>query len=409
MTTPVGHAFLRRRRRLRAGLTQLVFVLVGLGLGLTVPDITRGPQVSARQVTDMLLATGLGLVGAVALIFSLLFLVVQWAATTFTPRLTLFRDDPIIWRTFAFAIGLAVFALTAALDIGDRTEVSVALPVIGAVLLLLMLALLRALQLRAFSAIQLAPALDSIATRGRAALDTVYSDVGAAPTSVTAPMPPKRSTVTWPHPPAVLQQIHLDRLLDAARTANAVVVLREVPGATLQCGTAVADVHGAELPATAVLDALVVGRERTFTQDPLLAFRLLADIALRALSPAVNDPATAVQVLDELDDLLDRAAATPTETLRFVDRDGTPRIIIPLPGWEDFLRTGLDDIMAAAATSPIALRRIQRLLERVRSRIPPSRRDLLTPRLAWVDAELARSFPDLRQEGTPDRPPSDED
>jgi formate hydrogenlyase subunit 4 len=41
--------------------------------------------------------------------FSLLFLVVQWAFSSLSPRLNLFRDDPIVWRTFAFAIGVFVF------------------------------------------------------------------------------------------------------------------------------------------------------------------------------------------------------------------------------------------------------------------------------------------------------------
>lgn len=407
MIAPVGHAFLGRRRRLRAGFTQLVFVLVGVGSGLAVPRIDVGAQVPARQVADMLLAVGLGLFGVVVFIFSLLFLVVQWAATTYTPRLTLFRDDPIIWRTFAFAIGVAVFAVTAALVISDWTGVSVTLPLIGMALLLALLALLRTLQLRAFSAIQLAPALDSIGIHGRATLDAVYREVGVAPNSAAAPVPPEHSTITWPHPPAVLQQIHLGGLLEAARTANAVVVLRQFPGVTLQCGTPVADVHGAELPGPAVLGALVVGKERTFMQDPLLALRLLADIALRALSPAVNDPATAVQVLDELDDLLGRAAAIPTETLRFADHDGVLRIIVPLPGWDDFVRTGLDDILVAAATSPLALGRVRLLLERLQIRIPPHRRDLLTIRLMWVKDELAQRYPYLGQERIPYRSLSD--
>jgi hypothetical protein len=58
------------------------------------------------------------------------------------------------------------------------------------------------------------------------------------------------------------------------------------------------------VPDEAVLRGLVTGQERTFHQDPLFAFRLLADIGLRALSPAVNDPATAVQVLDTMQSIL---------------------------------------------------------------------------------------------------------
>ncbi|WP_181699704.1 DUF2254 family protein [Nocardia sp. GTS18] len=405
MPAPVGHAFLRRRRRLRAGLTQLVLVLAGFALGLVTPRFTRGPNVPARQVTEMLLGLGLGLLGAVAVIFSLLFLVVQWAATNFTPRLTLFRDDPIVWRTFAFAAGLAVFSLTAALAIGSRAEVSLIVPVIAVLLVFVMLYLLRTLQLRAFAAIQLAPAVSSIAAQGRAVLEAVYPDrTPDVDPSPVAPLPPLHATLTWPHPPKVLQRIHVDRLLNAARTADAVVVLHEAPGATLSRGAPLADVHGGTLPVAAIIDAIVGGSERTFEQDPLLAVRLLADITLRSLAPAVNDPATAVQVLDEIEDLLDCATAASTEPLRLHDSDGQLRIVIPLPVWEDFVRTGIDDVIPAAASSPMTLQRLQKLLARLRSRVQPLHRPMLDARLARVD-ELAQRFSYVPVPHGADRPP----
>ena len=84
----------------------------------------------------------------------------------------------------------------------------------------------------------------------------------------------------------------------------------------------IADVHGGDLGQQAVLRAIVPGRERTFDQDPLLAFRLLADIALRALSPAINDPATAVQVLDCLESLLGPLAARNALAGQLADAEG---------------------------------------------------------------------------------------
>ena len=88
------------------------------------------------------------------------------------------------------------------------------------------------------------------------------------------------------------------------------IVLRAGMGDTLQQGAPVADLHGGEAADAAVLAGLVTGPERTFDQDPLFAFRLLADIGMRALSPAVNDPATAVQVLDTTESLLQAPGIT---------------------------------------------------------------------------------------------------
>ncbi len=359
-------------------------MLAGLGAGLLAPRINRGPRVASGPVTDALLSIGLGLLGAVALIFSLLFLVVQWVTTTFTPRLMLFRDDPLVWRTFGFALGLVVFCITAALTIGRLTDVSVFLPVLAMVLLLVLIVELRTLQLRAFAAIQLAPALGSIADRGRTVLDTMYAEQD----HVSPALPTAQTTVVWQHPPAVLQRVEMTTLIDAAAAANVTIVVHESPGATLHRGSLVAEVHGGELPEATVLQGLVVGDERTFDQDPLLAVRLLADIALRALSAAVNDPATSVQALDQLEDLLGWAAAAPLEPLRRTDGDGVERLVVHLPEWEEFLRTGVDDL-TFAARSPMVIVGLRDALRRVRERATPERAALLDSRLARLDDAVA--------------------
>ncbi|MET9897780.1 DUF2254 family protein [Streptomyces sp. NPDC006446] len=335
-----------------------MFIAVGLGLGLAVPEFTRGPALPSRPVAEMLLATGFGVLGAATVIFSVLFLVVQWAATTFTPRLTLFRDAPIVWRTFAFAVGLTVFCATAALTIANRDEVSVVVPISAGVLLLLLLTLLRTLLLKAVAAIQLAPVLGSITEQGRHNLAVLYTSGpgdtrgsggpgdtdrsggpgnaggpgdGRGPRGPADPDGP-RSAVCWPKAAAVLQRVDVDLLAGAAREANAVVVLRVTPGTTMQHGTTVAEVYDGDLPGSAVLRGLETGAERVFDQDPGLAFRLLADIALRALSPAVNDPATAVQALDAMEDLLRRPARARSRGRRPLGRPACGRPAAGLGG-----------------------------------------------------------------------------
>ena len=67
---------------------------------------------------------------------------------------------------------------------------------------------------------------------------------------------------------------------------------------------------------------IVLGVERTIEQDPAFAVRIMVDVAIKALSPAVNDPTTAVQVINHLGDLLHRIGATD---FRSVAR--------PIPGW----------------------------------------------------------------------------
>ncbi|MGW8885794.1 DUF2254 family protein [Streptomyces sp. NPDC055749] len=401
MAVPTGNTPLRRRGGLRAEHTQLLLALVGLGLGLVLPRITAGPEVAGPQVNDMLLGLGFGVLSVTTVIFSVLFLVVQWAHTTFTPRLTMFRDSRVVWRTFAFAISLSVFSFTSALTIGTDAHVTIVVPAVGGALLLVLLVLLWALLLRAFASIQLGPVLHFVTGRGRSILHSLYangSERSPGEPESAAALPPLRTTVTWPGPLTVLQQVDMERLLEVARRADAVVVLRPVPGAALPSGGAVADAHGGDPGASAVLDTLVTGAERTFDQDPLLAFRLLADIVLRALSPAVNDSATAVEGLDCLEDLLAVPAPVSPGPLRVPDRAGTVRVLVHLPGWERFLHTAVDDVIAAAVGSPMTLKRLRTLLLRLRARGPADRDELLGRRLEWVEAELAQRFPVLWDE-----------
>ena len=105
---------LRRHRRLRISLIQLAYVVGGIALGLALPRIPVGFTVPRAETTQMLFAVGAGLLGFLAIAFSLAFLVVQFGSTTYTPRLNLFYTSPRIWHGFGFITGVLVFAFAAA-------------------------------------------------------------------------------------------------------------------------------------------------------------------------------------------------------------------------------------------------------------------------------------------------------
>ena len=398
--------FARPRRRLRAGLLQLLCALGGLGLGLLLPRITFDSTVASTRVTETLVAVGFGILGLVTVIFSLLFLVVQWAFTSLSPRLNLFRDDPIVWRTFAFAVGVFVFSVTTALVIGDQQKVSVIVPAAEMAAVLAAIALIRALQTKAFASIQLAPTLAAIAVQGRGIIDDLYPRPYTPGRQRPAPLPPRRRAVLWPHRQATLQQLDLGRLLAAADGAT--IVFRAGMGDTLQQGAPVADLHGGEVTDMAVLAGLVTGPERTFRQDPLFAFRLLADIAMRALSPAVNDPATTVQVLDTTESLLQALVSRDLDVAEVADSTGAVRVVLALPSWDDYLRTSLDDLIESAAQSPMVLLRARVLLTTLLDAAPPARQPQITRRLHRAEQLGAGNFPLIWHEatGTARRPSS---
>ena len=391
--------FVRPRRRLRAGLVQLLFAVVGLGLGLLLPRITAEPTVASARVIETLIGVGFGVLGLVSIIFSLLFLVVQWAFSSLSPRLNLFRDDPIVWRTFGLAVGIFVFSVTAALVIGNDPEVSVIVPTAEVIAVLAALALIRTLQVKAFASIQLAPTLSAIAAQGRGTLDDLYRRADPDSRPPAAPLPPLRRAVTWPGRQAILQQLNLHRLFDAA-AGGAVIVLRTQIGDTLQEGAVVADLHGGDASDAAILGGLVTGQERTFHQDPLFAFRLLADIGLRALSPAVNDPATAVQVLDTIQSLLLPLVTRDLDVADIADDAGAVKVVLALPSWDDYLRTALDDLIEAGSRSPMVLLQARGLLAGLLNAAPPQRRSSVTWRLHRAEELAAGNFPAIWRDAT---------
>jgi uncharacterized membrane protein len=388
----------------------LLCAATGLTLGLALPRVRGGPTVDGGKMAELLFSLGLGVVGVVTIVFSLLFGVVQWSASTFSPRLNLFRDDPLVWRTFGVTIGGFVFCVSAGLTSGSAGQVSLLVPITAIVSALTALGFIRALQTRAFRSLQLSQVLAAVAARGRAVIDDLYPlrFSAAADTSLTAvaALSGRRRTVTWAGPQAVVQQLDLRRLVDEAAHANALVAFKVGVGGTLHEASPLADIYRGDLPDRVVRAAVVRGAERSFDQDPMLAVRLLADIGLRALSPAVNDPATAVDAIDATEGLLRALAVRELWVGDLADRYGVPRIRLVLPTWEDYLRTGIEDLLPAAAPVPMVLERIQRLLTDLLDTSLPPRHAALIRLSDQVHARLAacQLAPAKDMRPTPPRP-----
>ena len=140
--------------------------------------------------------------------------------------------------------------------------------------------------------------------------------------------------------------------------------------------------------------AVTLSDERTIDQDPLYALRLLVDIATRALSPAVNDPTTAVQVLDRIETILFLLATRALDRGTIRDREGNVRLVVPLPSWEEFVAVGLTEIRQYGADSLQVMRRLRALLEDLLRDVPTRRRPALRAELVLLDQTVERCYPD---------------
>jgi uncharacterized membrane protein len=135
-----------------------------------------------------------------------------------------------------------------------------------------------------------------------------------------------------------------------------------------------------------------MGEERTFDQDPKYALRLLVDIAIKALSPAINDPTTAVQALDQIEDLLRRLGNRRLEIGAIYDDKGKLRVVTPHPSWEDFLHLAFDEIREYGARSIQVMRRMNALASDLIAALPEERREPLEHYQERLEATIRRSF-----------------
>jgi uncharacterized membrane protein len=402
---------LHRHRRLRIGLTQLAYVAAGVALGLVLPRIPVGFTVPRAETTQMLFAVGAGLLSFLAIVFSLMFLVVQFGSTTYTPRLNLFYTSARIWHGFGFITGVLVFAFAAAYSetfvpssgTTGSNEMSGLVPIVTITLLVGAIVVYRQLQMRAFGSVELGAVLAEVTERGRQVLDGVYADEpprDGGDSQGSRALPEGTRNVLWTKGPGIIQDIDVPRIIDAARSADAAVEIVVPIGEMVHPQAAAAVVHGAADPSldAVVLSAIRIGVERTFEQDPTLALRILVDIALRALSPAINDPTTAVQVLDREESLLRMLVDRDLDVGEITGPNGRTRVLLSLPDWEDYVALAVDELIEAGAGQARIRQRLVHLLRTMIGLAPESRRAPLEVRLddlasRWPSVTLTPSSP----------------
>ena len=224
---------------------------------------------------------------------------------------------------------------------------------------------------RAFDSTQIGGILRALMRRGYAVIEDVHPRA-APPASrrrADGRATPAATSSRTTGPPAVIAAVDRAALL---RLADADRRLRRGASrswaSTSRPGRVVLRISGAHADPSAALArrVFVLARQRTIDQDPAFALRMLVDIAIRALSPAVNDPTTAVQVLDRHRGAARRARRAPPGPSLVVDDDG--RAARARPGarrGRAYVELGLMEIRRYGAESPQVVRRLHALYDRL--------------------------------------------
>jgi len=213
------------------------------------------------------------------------------------------------------------------------------------------------------------------------------------------PDPPAWAVALLSEGSGYLQAVQPEALVQAATSHDLVVRLAKMVGDHVVAGTPLAWVwqrEGDHPPAdlerlrVALRDAVQIGFERTMLQDVSFGLRRLVDIGNKALSPAVNDPYTAVQAVHHLSVLLCMLARRRLGDRLYRDEQGMLRVAAPLPRFADYLRLGTAQIRRYGAKEPALTRSLIQLLKDVGSSAATEDRRTEVARHLWLVLEDAK-------------------
>src|SRR6476661_6582303 len=370
------------------GVSALAALLVGfavsrinVGPGSPLSGLAfQGTADDARTLLTMIAGT---VVTVIALVLGLTVVALQLSSTQFSPRLlrNFLRDRPnqVVLSTFvATFVYTAAGLYTVGVLGGTRTEEFPRLAVSGALLLMFV-----SLGMVVYYADHLAHSVqvDAIAKRVESStLRDVHGHLGSV--EQPAPVPPAWAVPIPAHASGYLQTVHPEQLLPLASRHHLHVRLRVRVGEHVVAGTPLgwrwhptANGPGDTDPDPRVFDRAVdhavrIGFERTLEQDAAFGIRQLVDMACKALSPAVNDPYTAVQAVDHLSVIFCALAVRPLGDYVAADPTGTGVVIVPGRRFGDYLATMCGLIRRYGSGEPTLSAALLRLLDNCAAVLP---------------------------------------
>jgi uncharacterized membrane protein len=331
--------------------------------------------------------------------FGSLLVAIQIAGGQLTPRIiatTLLRDNVV-----RYSVGLFFYALVFSIIALDRLQdevhavVSVVVAILGVACMAVFLFLIdyAARLLRPVSVVA------RVGDGGLKVIGAVYpqfsgEEDGERGERSPALGPPRR-IVRHDGRSEIVLAVDLENLLAEAAGSRGVIELVPQVGDFLAQGEALFALHGSaeRIDDRKLRASVAMGIERTMEQDPMFAFRILADIALKALSPAINDPTTAVLALDQIHRLLRAVGRRRLRGEVVTDGRGEPRVIYRTPNWEDYVNVSCQEIRTCGAANVQIARRLRAMLENLIEALPAHRWASLELELSLLDRMIETLYP----------------
>jgi len=330
--------------------------------------------------------------------FGSLLVALQVASGQLTPRIiaTVLLRNNVVRYTTALFLFTFLFAVSA-LDKIDKTVPQLVIFVAACLGILCFAAFLFLID---YAARLLRPIsiVAHLGEKGLAVVEEVYPDPSVGPNRVQS----QRTKLGTPdrivhHKGAseIILAVNVNRLVEAAEKSSGVIEFVPQIGDFIATDEPLFNLYGgaASLDEQMLRSTVALGPERTMEQDPTFAHRIIVDIALKALSPAINDPTTAVIAIDQLHRLLRKAGNRNLRTDETLGKSGQLLVILRTPNWEDFVHLTFTEIRSCGAQNIQIVRRLRAMIENLIQTLPKHRHAILQRELALLDQGIEKNFP----------------
>ena len=328
--------------------------------------------------------------------FGSMLVAIQIASAQLSPRIivtALLRDN-----TIRIVVGMFAYGLVISLGARNRTET---IPdfVISIAALWGLVSVVAFLFLIDYAARLLRPLsiVRRMADRGLKVLSDVYPEAaGLQPDlpRLRADALPEGRAVAHAGRSGFILAVNIRALVAAAARSGGVLELVPQVGDFVATGRPLLVVRGGDGPLDDrhLLGQVAFGPERTIEQDSMFAFRVIVDIAIKALSPAINDPTTAVTAIDQLQRLLRDIGRRYLRGEAILDATGQPRLILRTPNWEDFVQLSCSEIRYYGASNFQIARKLQAMLLDLMHELPQHRAPALQREIDLLNSTLDANF-----------------
>jgi len=329
--------------------------------------------------------------------FGSLLIAIQVAGGQYTPRIiaTTFLRDNAIRFTVAFFVFTLLFTIRVLMMMSNEI-VHQFNTFIAGILGLISIAVF--LYLIDYAARMLRPVsiVKRVGESGIGVIQSVYPESikNWCPVESSGSSAPPERTVANAGTSGIVLAVDLARLVRQARHAKGMIEFVPQVGDFVAAGEPLFRLYGG---ASAIDDrelraSVALGSERTLEQDPTFAFRILVDIAIKALSPAINDPTTAVLAIDQLHRLLRLVGLRHISLEEICDEAGELRLVFRTPDWEDFVHLACTEIRHCGAGSIQIMRRMRSMLENLMHTLPPHRHPELHKQMELLDRTIEGQY-----------------